>query len=1525
MNTPRDEAPPSADASSRRSTLTERLSRSRRSRFASNMISGEPRPRSLSRPRRLEIETKKSEDSTTNLRQLTPSEKRIALAKAYRRASTPTRQMTPKSTAKDDEEQAAEAVEATVKPANTKTSPEQVGTAPTASTTDVSEDEQPEEKKVFSRSSQLYSRHRTQKRSAAASKNDHKEPTEVVIDNESIEVQPRLRLGASPGRQRDARFFRSASPVPRSPSPALPAPRAPSPSPMRRTESPAPRPVSPSQMRGRSPRRAPSPSPRPPSRPSLGSQISAKLKDPQERRRHSSPTKQLLTLPPEPHRRTFPPAKIIHGRVVDPGDDVPPPQSVKPVPKDKPETAVVEDAKSSVVESKEEPSDTKEKSQQQPSYLQQIKPKNAFQWRKDLLPAEQWKHKPAARASPVVFPSKSPEPDQNVRGSPVVFPTDSIEDTQMMPSTSSLSDDLSSSLSSTLSSKPGSVKGRWQPQQPKNTRPNLAQPWQKYTQSEPDEVESVPSQDAVFDVPDVVATVETSSPEKKPNPWKQQMRKKPAFGSPPPAAKGENIEPKVEQTPPQVRAAVPNYLEQFKQRKQPPTPPQEEVAEDDSPKQPAYLRQLRKTKPAKSAAPLPEPAKESTDGNPVGGVSAASSVVHPPNAAPKAPRYLQLAQMQHTSEEEEEKKDEDAAEEPAATIETPGRVSVASMKARYGTPNRCTSPVPSDPGPSRPAFVTSFKTPASVRASPAAQGTVDDTSLSQSTAPRSAGSVVGRYQPPSRSPATPVRSFVPKPAGRVKVSPKPVAVAVAQQEPAVEEDPVDESKTGSSIIETPDKVNVSSMAARFSQPTASSASKRTPGRPTSASRASIGSGNTVKPPKSLRSESPVPTEYTNETPSASPAVEQSTGSGRSAIETPERVSVANMKGLFGKSGTKVVLGGRSAAQTPYNTPSTPVRTVPDTRTDVSTPHGPAIPNRVVSSAPAWRNQTPVESKSSLPKWPLVEPDQAKTPPKEQSMSGPPSARARETDGIAQPELEDPVGSNSDVAEHLVQQSPRDRPTNIPRWKSIPNGDEKKPSVTKSKASSRIAEKEGFEVIPGVADEEPTVLKPTALLTGDQMESAENVPRLSTSPRNDKPWNQDMATLSPTNWNRRVQSAFDDSAEFATESKPVSSSKPTGTGLVVKAGSKVSRLAELNAKLIEGGHEAGRPKNTFSLAHLAVDSIHAMDFERAMLADLAKKSSSGDDEESELSAGINGSIPQDLPPEFSKALQKDKPKFLPRMRAVEQEKSGNDEAGIVFGDPSTYGAAGGEEAVQPPKVADRARAIAQWKGGLGVRPSNSGSDSSQQPVLELIETSSSDILVGDPLKARDQKEEASNRPETNKDAQAPKKPVAGNPRGAAAVLRIWSSTSQDELDAASEWMNCDPELEASALDSSAQESPVKASPPKKPGKPLPKSLDPFLSDSFLGIDATSPAKKKNSISDAAFDPFWDVGDDEPIEFESTTMDFFNAKIQVREPVSPAKTDFSAPNFEPKALMKPTADSFKQNNSKKKRRSRSKREC
>jgi hypothetical protein len=401
--------------------------------------------------------------------------------------------------------------------------------------------------------------------------------------------------------------------------------------------------------------------------------------------------------------------------------------------------------------------------------------------------------------------------------------------------------------------------------------------------------------------------------------------------------------------------------------------------------------------------------------------------------------------------------------------------------------------------------------------------------------------------------------------------------------------------------------------------------------------------------------------------------------------------------------------------------------------------------------------------------------------------------------------------------------------------------------------------------------------------------------------------------------------------------------------------------------------------------MAADSAHAIDFERGIPTPDLKKSSgsgSGSHEYDELSAGECG-IPSELPAEFAESLElhldskstmKDR---VVQRNVVPDRVAGGTTAevlptgGIVFGDPSTYGAAGGDAEAMPPPVKDRANAIANWKGGLGTLPGKSNSSDTDNNVLDELlasKSSSGEVYENECENSPLMQERATSSSEKEKridpsiegdritrsrDEQPPEavdrvtmsreekseasgsaiilKSPPGSRRGASAVLRFWADTSQEEVDGAQGWMNCDPDLKPPA---SRPESPslrkmfisnkhkprvedinlerlnewkrLSSSPVAKLS-PKGNERDPFSLATLAGL-YEEPVKGVPALQgdDPVFDPFFDAGES---AFDSGMIDFFKASIRVKDgPSSPAPTTFSAPNFEPKTYEDPAQEDF-----------------
>lgn len=174
-----------------------------------------------------------------------------------------------------------------------------------------------------------------------------------------------------------------------------------------------------------------------------------------------------------------------------------------------------------------------------------------------------------------------------------------------------------------------------------------------------------------------------------------------------------------------------------------------------------------------------------------------------------------------------------------------------------------------------------------------------------------------------------------------------------------------------------------------------------------------------------------------------------------------------------------------------------------------------------------------------------------------------------------------------------------------------------------------------------------------------------------------PWNDDANTLSPNSCQKRSLPPNQNEAV------------PTSRPLRYAGHSDVDSGGEEKKNSDEFATQAQSPS---SLMRMASDSIHAVDYEKAV--ERIPRRTFSEDDMSQPSAGMGCSaIPAEVPPEFENAISDGE---------VTSDKQ--KQHAPVFGDPKSFGAAGGEEVAVPSlKVADRAKAIASWNGGLGVSP------------------------------------------------------------------------------------------------------------------------------------------------------------------------------------------------------------------------------
>ena len=331
---------------------------------------------------------------------------------------------------------------------------------------------------------------------------------------------------------------------------------------------------------------------------------------------------------------------------------------------------------------------------------------------------------------------------------------------------------------------------------------------------------------------------------------------------------------------------------------------------------------------------------------------------------------------------------------------------------------------------------------------------------------------------------------------------------------------------------------------------------------------------------------------------------------------------------------------------------------------------------------------------------------------------------------------------------------------------------------------------------------------------------------------------------------------------------------------------------------------------YSLSRLAMDSIHAVDFDQAVRALERKSSISHDDDRSR---GTCANIPTTLPPEFANSLSK----------GVLHDTTEEAPSNVALGEPVTYGKEGSEDDDDVPAVSDRAKAIEDWKTSCQERSQERNRhffpDSSDDNENIFKETCQSFGL---------QEESESNHPENDK-------PKTNGARGASAVLRFWATTSKDEMDEAQDWQDCDPDIDEYSDTEVPDDTPENATSTtrlvastyipaqgmnvprpiqrsssredleigaEKPENPPPAELDPFSLETFAALNSSTPAAKKSKI---AFDPFGDAFGDS-VDFTSLDPEGLFAPSSATDDMPSKK---NVPTIAgPKKDTKPINDTF-----------------
>ena len=414
-------------------------------------------------------------------------------------------------------------------------------------------------------------------------------------------------------------------------------------------------------------------------------------------------------------------------------------------------------------------------------------------------------------------------------------------------------------------------------------------------------------------------------------------------------------------------------------------------------------------------------------------------------------------------------------------------------------------------------------------------------------------------------------------------------------------------------------------------------------------------------------------------------------------------------------------------------------------------------------------------------------------------------------------------------------------------------------------------------------------------------------------RSQRPWEKDMNTLSPHTWQKR----------HADEGNDDSKGDSSDASKKQKSSTREDYCEEKKSTL--GDEVQSGTLSPNSLSRMAADSIHAVDYDQAVRALEPRKSISYDDERSR---GTDDNIPSILPPEFANSLSKGVIHDAP-------EEASSD---VVFGEPATYGAAGGDDVLhEAPAVAERARAIEDWKGGLAEKPK----ERERNRYFFPDSGRGNQDIFKTPPKAFGF-EEVSER--GTAEDELPK-----GARGAAAVLKFWSTTSNDEVDEAQEWKDLDPDIDNYSDTIVEDDSPTRIAETTRlmstmnfgehettetiqgfrrsptgedfdpgavqPGKTgshqMPSSVvepDPFSLETFAAINQATPKSKK--ASDTAFDPFGEAFGDS-IDFSNVEPDGLFAPSSASDlsskkslpALASSKKDTKPINFSGSARKKP----------------------
>jgi trimeric autotransporter adhesin len=253
---------------------------------------------------------------------------------------------------------------------------------------------------------------------------------------------------------------------------------------------------------------------------------------------------------------------------------------------------------------------------------------------------------------------------------------------------------------------------------------------------------------------------------------------------------------------------------------------------------------------------------------------------------------------------------------------------------------------------------------------------------------------------------------------------------------------------------------------------------------------------------------------------------------------------------------------------------------------------------------------------------------------------------------------------------------------------------------------------------------------------------------------------------------------------------------------------------------------------------------------------------------------------------------------------------------VFGNPSTWGHAGGEEPIDAPSVSERARAISMWNGGLQTPERDMRAVDVHAPVqhmmLEPIDTGYSKTIepssLGEPILSRQ-----------SASSQMP----FHSPGNASRILAHFSHVKKDEFndDDEMDWASRDPDLDIDimrddspspepenedhqqySIDGSHSVSDTSASDRKSVHKVrfANGAEDPFTTGGSV------PVENSNQMSlnpEDVFGNFWSTASvDESIEFDEGNLSFFDTNPNYKGTESPFRVVLKPPRKAPPTRMR-----------------------